>query len=83
MIVFNYRGYGRSSMSNSTSYLQSIFGFMNPTHVMQDAEVVLEYAREKYIQQVDGTIKVKVMVHGESMGGMVATYVAMKSAINK
>jgi hypothetical protein len=50
---------------------------------MKDAEVVLEYAREKYIQQVDGSIKVKVMVHGESMGGMVATYVAMKSAINK
>jgi hypothetical protein len=58
---------------------------MDPSHVMMDAEVVLEYAREKFMQQIDGSINegVKVIVHGESLGGMVATYVTMKSAINK
>ena len=85
VIIFNYRGYGRSSMSNSTGFFQNMLGVMNPTHVMQDAEIVLEYAREKYIQQMDGSINknIKVIVHGESMGGMVATYVAMRSSINK
>ena len=72
-------------MSNSMGMLQSWGSIINPSHVMMDAEVVLEYAREKFIQQVDGSISegVKVIVHGESIGGMVATYVAMKSAINK
>ena len=28
-------------------------------------------------------VKVKVIVHGESMGGMAAAYVAMKSNMNK
>lgn len=83
VIIFNYRGYGRSSMSNSLNKLQGFFGVMDPKHVMRDGEIVLEYAREKFIQQVDGSIQVKVIVHGESMGGMVASYVAMKSAINK
>ena len=49
VIIFNYRGYGRSSMSNSMSMLQSWGTIMDPTHVMKDAEVVLEYAKEKFI----------------------------------
>jgi hypothetical protein len=56
---------------------------MDPKHVMKDAEVVLEYAREKFIQTVQGDVKVKVIVHGESLGGMVASYVTMKAATNK
>ena len=58
---------------------------------MQDAEVVLEYAVENFILNKNNTdnlterknqIKSKIMVHGESLGGMVAAYVAMKSNSN-
>lgn len=85
LIVFNYRGYGRSDMNSSSKFLQRKLGVMNPDDVMQDAEVVLEYAKEKFIQlpeTVDGSnesrVAVKVLVHGESLGGMAASYVAMK-----
>ena len=78
-------------MASSNKFLQRKFGILNPEHVMKDAEVVLEYAKEKYIQHSDGfmnkkganKVKVKVIVHGESMGGMAAAYVAMKSNMNK
>jgi hypothetical protein len=58
---------------------------MNPNDVMRDAETVLEYAKENYIQLRDSSrnvsqknnINVKVLVHGESLGGMVASYIAM------
>lgn len=75
-------------MSSSKNFLQSKLSVLNPEHVMKDAEVVLEYAKEKFIQQSDlvggkSQIKVKVVVHGESMGGMVASYVAMRSNIKK
>ena len=49
VIVFNYRGYGRSSMSTSSSLLSRKLGWMNPTDVMKDGSVVLEYATEKFI----------------------------------
>jgi len=49
MIIFNYRGYGRSDMASSNRFFQRHFSLMNPTHLMRDAEVVLEYAKEKYI----------------------------------
>jgi hypothetical protein len=49
IIVFNYRGYGRSDMSKSNKFLQKFFGILNPQDVMQDAEVVLEYAVENFI----------------------------------
>jgi hypothetical protein len=62
---------------------------MNPNDVMKDAEIVLEYAKENYIQLRDSfrnvsqknNINVKVLVHGESLGGMVASYIAMQSNI--
>jgi hypothetical protein len=55
---------------------------------MQDAEVVLEYAVENFILDKNNSdnlterknyIKSKIMIHGESLGGMVAAYVTMKS----
>lgn len=54
---------------------------------MQDAEIILEYAIEQFVLQKSelfgGSKKskpeVKIMVHGESLGGMAASYVAMKS----
>ena len=49
MIVFNYRGYGRSEMSSSKNFMQRKLSVLNPEHVMKDAEVVLEYATEKFI----------------------------------
>lgn len=49
MIIFNYRGYGRSDMKSSTKFFQRKFGVLNPEDVMKDAEVVLEYAKEKFI----------------------------------
>ena len=78
MIIFNYRGYGRSSMKTSTSKTRKYFGLMNPDDIMKDTEVVLEYALEKF-----ATSQNKIVVHGESMGGMAAAYVAMRSALNK
>lgn len=53
VIIFNYRGYGRSDMSSSSRLLQRRFGVMNPSDVMRDAEVVLEYALEKYAHSPD------------------------------
>jgi len=50
VIVFNYRGYGRSEMSSSKNFMQRKLSVLNPEHVMKDAEVVLEYATEKFIQ---------------------------------
>jgi hypothetical protein len=72
-------------MRSSSNYLQRNFGVMNPNDVMRDAETVLEYAKENYIQLRDSfrnvsqknNISVKVLVHGESLGGMVASYIAM------
>lgn len=49
MIIFNYRGYGRSDMKSSINFMQRKFGVMNPIDVMKDAEIVLEYAKEKFI----------------------------------
>ena len=49
MIIFNYRGYGRSDMKSSVNFMQRKFGVMNPVDVMKDAEIVLEYAKEKFI----------------------------------
>jgi len=49
LIIFNYRGYGRSDTSTSTSFLARKFGFLNPLDVVKDASVVLEYATEKFI----------------------------------
>jgi len=91
VIIFNYRGYGRSDMSNSSKFLQRRFGVMNPSDVMKDAEVVLEYALEKYAHLPDvfppsdqnRNKQLKVLVHGESLGGMAATYVAMKSNLGR
>jgi len=37
-------------MNSSSKFLQRKLGVMNPDDVMQDAEVVLEYAKEKFIQ---------------------------------
>jgi hypothetical protein len=59
---------------------------MNPTDVVRDAEVVLQYTLEKYIMQTDplnqqigqGNIDVKIMVHGQSLGGMSAAYMSTK-----
>jgi len=75
---------------------------MNPSHVMKDAEVVLEYAKEKYMVppseamfsslqsarsrfNESGTrdVRVKVLLHGISLGAMSAAYVAMKSNFNR
>ena len=64
---------------------------MNPSDVMKDAEVVLEYALEKYAHLPDvfppsdqnRNKQLKVLVHGESLGGMAATYVAMKSNLGR
>lgn len=87
VIVFNYRGYGRSDMTTSSKFLQRWFRVMNPADIVKDAETVLEYATEKYIQAHDisfgsgspsDRMRVKVMVHGQSLGGMAAAYVAMK-----
>ena len=36
-------------MSKSNKFLQKYFGVLNPQDVMQDAEVVLEYAVENFI----------------------------------
>lgn len=60
---------------------------MNPQDVMEDAEIILEYAVEQFIMQKSELfgvgkkpkLNVKIMVHGESLGGMVASYVSMKS----
>ena len=53
---------------------------------MKDAEIVLEYAIENFIISKANLskqeIKSKIMVHGESLGGMVASYVTMKSNSN-
>ena len=49
MIVFNYRGYGRSDMSSSNRFLQKHFSVLNAHDIVKDAEVVLEYATEKFI----------------------------------
>jgi len=46
MIVFNYRGYGRSDMSGSSKFWQKYLGVLNPHDVVQDAEIILEYAIE-------------------------------------
>ena len=62
-------------MKTSSKFWQRHFGFMNPEDVMRDASVVLEYAIEKYI--TDGE-KPKIIVHGESLGGMAASFVTMK-----
>lgn len=86
MIIFNYRGYGRSDMSSSNMFMQRNFKMINPEHMMKDAAVVLEYAKEKFIQLPENydnvitspKINVKVIIHGESLGGMAASFVAMK-----
>jgi hypothetical protein len=49
MIVFNYRGYGRSDTSSSRNFWQKYLGLMNPQDVMQDAEIILEYAVEQFV----------------------------------
>ena len=59
---------------------------LNSHDFARDAAIVLEYATEKYIQQPDsfgnmlgnGKVKVKILVHGESLGGMSASSLAMK-----
>jgi hypothetical protein len=40
-------------MRSSSNYWQRNFGVMNPNDVMRDAEIVLEYAKENYIQLRD------------------------------
>jgi len=60
---------------------------MNPSDLMKDAAAILEYALEKYAPSPDLTPssnqgsqqQLKVLVHGESLGGMAAAYVTMKS----
>lgn len=51
---------------------------MNPEDVMKDAAIVLEYALEKFMSDCE---QPKVIVHGESLGGVAASFVAKK--VNK
>jgi uncharacterized membrane protein len=69
-------------MSTSNSFFKRWFEVMNPSDVMKDAEVVLEYATEKYIMEPGDEIKQKIIVHGESLGGMSASYVSMKKNLS-
>ena len=62
-------------MNESISCLKRWFGCMNPSDLMKDGEAVLKTAHEKFIKHVPGA---KIMVHGESLGGMVANHIAAK-----
>jgi hypothetical protein len=67
VMLFNYRGYGRSK------------GYPVPTLLKKDGVVALRALGQKMLlscnRGVPG-VQAKIIVHGESMGGMVACYVA-------
>ena len=79
LIVYNHRGYGRSHFKEANSCLKRWFGMLNPSELMQDGESVLRTAYDKFIRGVEGA---KIMVHGESLGGMAANYTAAKCQDN-
>ncbi len=60
MVIWNYRGYGRSQGGSGIS----------PTAIMKDGEKVYQYVKSNL---VDGG---KIGIHGESLGGCVASHVA-------
>lgn len=65
VVVWNYRGYGRSTGGRTIS----------PTAIMKDGEKVYQYVRSNLVQG-------KLGVHGESLGGCAASYIARKCKVD-
>ena len=66
LVIWNYRGYGRSKQRCK---------MLRPTYIQRDGEYVLQYVKSNLVRG-------KVGVHGESMGGSVANYIATKSTLS-
>lgn len=65
LVIWNYRGYGRSQGSG-----------ISPTAIMKDGEKVFQHVRSSL--GVTG----KIGVHGESLGGCVASYIGKKCQVD-
>ena len=63
LVIWNYRGYGRS---------QQKCKLLRPSYLQRDGEYVMQYVQSNLVRG-------KVGIHGESMGGCVASYIAAKS----
>jgi len=65
LVIWNYRGYGRSGLS---------WKGMSPQAIQRDSEYVLQHVQSNLVLG-------KVGVHGESLGGSIANFLAKKSEL--
>jgi len=66
LVIWNYRGYGRSKQGCKLLRIQNI---------QKDGEYVYQYVKSNLVRG-------KIGIHGESMGGSIASYIAMKCDLN-
>ena len=64
VMLWNYRGYGRSRKENSC------FNVPSPQNIEEDSEAVLRYCRQTL------GVRGKIGVYGRSMGGVSACHLA-------
>lgn len=69
VVLWNYRGFSGST------------GDPSPSALREDAEQVFLWAKEKTIRSVGASARVKVGVHGISIGGIAATHLGRIGAV--
>ena len=66
LVIWNYRGYGRSKQRCK---------MLRPSYMQRDGEYVMQYVQSNLVRG-------KVGIHGESMGGSIASHIATKSTLS-